>query len=72
MKIIELSRKRCDEDYNGNFKKMIEVKDGLIFDAEITQRAFNFGNGTEKDLKEYIRNNKIFCKYYDLENQKYI
>ena len=72
MKILELDKNFCRKYYNGNYKKMIEKLDGLIFDERTTRRAFSFGNGTEKDLMRYIKDNRQYCKYYDLENNAYI
>lgn len=72
MNIIELDKKFCKEDYNGNYEEMIKAKDGVIFTDEVVKSAFNFGNGTEKDLKKHIENNRCFCKYYDLDKKQFI
>ena len=48
IKVLELSLDYCKKFYNGSFDKMIEEKDGIIFDNEVIQKAFNFGNGAEK------------------------
>lgn len=72
MQVIELSKSYCNEFYNGNFNEMIEKKDGNIFDDEKIKKAFNFNNGTKKDFKSYMENNKQYCKYYDLVNRQYI
>lgn len=72
MNILELSKKYCKEYYNGNYTEMIVKKDGLLFTEEVVKRAFNFGNGTEKDLKKHIENNRCFCRYYDLDKKVFI
>lgn len=64
MLVLELSNNYCKKYYNGNFEEMIKNKDGVIYDTTI--------NITEKNLKRWMKNNKVFCKYYDLENKKYI
>jgi hypothetical protein len=51
---------------------MIKALDGVLFDDVQIKKAFNFGNGSIKDFKEYINNNKSYCKYYDLINKKYL
>lgn len=72
MKIIELSRSYCRKEYGGNFQKMIEAEDGLLFDDETIRRAFSGGRGTEKDLERYIEANRPFVRFYDIEKHKYI
>ena len=72
MEVLELSKNYCERFYNGDFDKMIKEKDGIIFDNKTIKSAFNFGKGRKKDFKRYMENNKIFCKYYDLKNKKYI
>jgi len=72
MRILELDRKYCDKEYNGKFEKMINEKDGVIFDDYTVKRAFNFGNGKTDDLKSYINDNRNYCKYYDLDNMVYV
>lgn len=72
MKIIELDRNYCREHYNGNYSKMIENEDGVIFDDNTIKLAFNFHNGTNEHLKCHIENNRQYCRYYDLENNKYV
>ena len=72
MEVLELSKNYCKKFYNGSFDKMIEEKDGIIFDNKVIKSAFNSGNGTKKDFKRYMKNNKVFCKYYDLKNKIYI
>ena len=68
MKIAEIDIDFCRKEYDGNAKRMIAAGDALIFDDERIKRAFNFGNGTEKDMRRHIENNRKFCRYYDLEN----
>lgn len=72
MKVLELSKNYCNKFYNGNYEEMIKNFDGVLYDDEIIKNTFNFGNGSEKNFNRYMKNNKVFCKYYDLINKKYI
>ena len=72
MKIIELDKRFCREEYGGNYQRMIEEEDGVIFDDERIRNAFSGGHGTGKDLMRFINDNRIFARYYDMENHKYI
>ena len=61
----------CEKDEKrggGDAKRMIAAGDALIFDEDRVKSAFNFGNGTEKDLRRYIANNRKYMRFYDLEN----
>lgn len=72
MKILELDRKEAREIYNNNYKKMISQNDGVLYDDERIKKAFNFGRGTINDLQRYINNNRQYCRYYDIEDKRYI
>lgn len=72
MKILELSKSYIRKHYNNNYDNAINALDGVLFDDERVKHAFNFGNGTVKNFIGYIKNNRQFCKYYDLENNQYI
>lgn len=70
MQILEISKKYLKDVYNGDISLCIGCKDGLVFDEKMIKNAFNFGNGTILDFKKYLNDNKKFCYYYDLENNK--
>lgn len=72
MKILELDRKQARELYNNNYKKMIAQNDGVLYDDERIKKAFNFGRGTINELQKYINNNRQYCRYYDIEDKRYI
>lgn len=72
MKIYMLDRKDCRKSYNGNFLKMIEAEQYVEFDDERIRRAFNFWNGTEKDMERFMEDNKCDFRFYDAENSRYI
>lgn len=72
MKILEIDKKYCKKYYNNDYKTCIEELDGVLYDDNIIKRTFNFGNGTVEDLKRYIECNRKYCRYYNLETQKFI
>lgn len=57
MVMYEISRKY------GDVKKAIAAGAFNIWDDERIKNAFNFGNGTIKDFKRYMDNNKQFCYF---------
>lgn len=68
--IIEVCKKGdpyLKQYYNNDPLAMVKAEDGLSWDAERIRSAFNFGHGTEKDLRRYIADNKRFCMFYDTE-----
>lgn len=72
MRILEMSRSCCRSDYAGNFSAMIAAGDGIIYDDERIRHAFNFGNGTPTDFRQYVENNRKYSRYYDLDSRAYI
>lgn len=59
--ILEISKDYLQKFYNSNLKEAIAEKDGVLWTSERIKKAFNFGNGTEKDLKKYIKTNEKYC-----------
>ena len=72
MRILELSKGYVKKFYNGDYKKMIDEFDGVLYDDENIKNAFNYGNGSFKDLMRYINDNRKHAKYYDLNKKCYI
>lgn len=72
IKILELSKDYGQKFYNGDYKKMVDKMDGVLFDDDSIKKSFNFGDGSFKYLMRYINNNRSYAKYYDLINKKYI
>ena len=72
MQIIELDRSYCRKEYGGDFAAMIQSRDGLIYDDELIRRGFRFGAGTVADFRQYVENNRKYCRYYDLTAHAYI
>lgn len=71
-RILELSIDYAKKFYNGNYKKMIDGMDGVLYDDDNIKRAFNYGNGSFKHLINYIKANRKYAKYYDLNKKRYI
>lgn len=72
IKILELSKDYAKKFYNGDYKKMIDEMDGVLYDDENIKQAFNNGNGSFKHLMNYIKANHKQAKYYDLNKKCYI
>lgn len=51
---------------DGSVEKVIENGFYIDWTPERIKNAFNFGNGTEKDLKKHIENNKCFCLFLEV------
>ena len=63
--VIEIDKRFLKEDYNNNIKKCVVAGDFLEWTPEKIKSAFNFNNGTIKDLKRYMRDNKCYCLFLD-------
>jgi hypothetical protein len=72
IRILELSKDYGKKFYNGDYKKMIDDMDGVLYDDENIKQAFNYGNGSFSDLMRYIKDNRQYAKYYDLNKKRYI
>ena len=72
MRIYALDRAYCQNRFSGNFRKMIEAGEYVEFDDNRIRRAFNFGNGTEKDMNRFMRDNNKYCRFYDAEKSVYL
>jgi hypothetical protein len=72
IKILELSKDYAKKFYNGDYKKMIDEMDGVLYDDENIKYAFNNGNGSFNHLIDYINANRKQAKYYDLNKRCYI
>ena len=51
---------------DGSIEKVIENGFYIDWTPERIKNVFNFGNGTEKDLKKHIENNKCFCLFLEV------
>lgn len=64
--IFEIGKSYVKKFYNGNLKQCIQEKDVIIWTDERIKKAFNFGNGTIKDLNRYMHDNKEFCYFVEI------
>ena len=64
--IREVYKKWVHQDYNGDINACI--KDGFYTDwtDERIKNTFSSGNGTIKDLKRYIDDNKCYCYFLEV------
>lgn len=60
---LEIGKKYLREVYNGNLDECIKKRDGVEWTEERIKRAFNYGNGTEFDLKRYIDDNSEYAYF---------
>lgn len=72
MQVLEISKRYLKRCYNGDYKSLINNRDGVLFTDGTIKNAFANGHGTYSDLYRYIESNREFCKYYDIENEKFI
>lgn len=63
--IHEYDKKYLREHYKGNKAAMRNAGDCVIWTLERIEKCFAFGHGTEKDLREYMSNNKRYCIFED-------
>ncbi len=70
MQVLEVCKKNdpyLKEHYNNDPMLMVKANDGILWDSARIRHAFNFGNGTDKDFLRFVRDNKCFCAFYDLD-----
>lgn len=64
--ILEIGKGYVNNFYNGKITDAVKEKDGILWTDERIKNAFNSGNGTIKDLKNYINNNKQFAFFVEV------
>ena len=69
MKLYEIDRKDLKK-CKGNIKQVINQGNYIVRDNNFVKNAFNFRNGTIKHMNEYMKNNSVFCVWYDVETMK--
>lgn len=62
----EFDRWLLREEYGGCISEMERAGDFIDWTQERIKKSFAFGLGTEKDLSEYIRNNRKFCIFKEV------
>lgn len=61
MKIFEVNKRYIKE--LGSIEKAIQEGYCINWDKEKIKAAFNYGDGTIKDFKNYMDNNKKICVF---------
>ncbi len=64
--ILEIGKSYINKYYNGDLKKAVKNKEGNLWTDEKIKAAFNNGNGTKKDLKRYVNDNKNYCYFVEV------
>lgn len=64
--IIEIDRQHLREHYKGNTACLKAAQDYFEWTSDRVKKCFAFGNGTEKDLREYMRNNTKYCIFEEI------
>lgn len=68
--IYEISKNILNKKYGGDSPETRQkaIDDGYFLEwtNERIKNAFNFGSGTEKDLKRYMKDNKQFCVFVEV------
>lgn len=72
MRIAEIGRDYLRKEYGGNRAAVLAAGDYLLFDDDRIRHAFNFGAGTAADMRRWMKDNKTYCIYYDLDARTYI
>lgn len=63
---LEIGKSYVKEFYSGNIDAAVKARDGLSWTLETIKAAFNFGNGTTADFKEYMQNNKKYSYFVEV------
>lgn len=66
--IREYDKKILRVKFNGNIEEATRAGYYTDWTQEMIRGAFNCGNGTEKDLKQYMQNNKQYCIFKEVKN----
>jgi hypothetical protein len=64
--ILEIGKSYINKFYSGNLNAAVKNKDGILWTDEKIKAAFNNGNGTIKDLKNHIENNKKYAHFVEV------
>lgn len=60
---LEIGKSYINKFYDGDLQRAIKQKDGIIWTDQKIKKAFNFGNGSKKDFKRYMSDNKKYCYF---------
>ena len=61
--ILEIGKSYVRDFYTGNLQECVQKRDGIDWMPERIKAAFNKRNGTEKDLKRYMEDNKKYSYF---------
>ena len=64
--ILEIGKSYINKFYNGDISGAVKGTDGILWTPERIKNAFNNGNGTKKDLKNHMNNNKKYCYFVEV------
>ena len=65
IKYAEIDR-RTLKAFNGNISEILKRKCYILRDNNFIKNAFQFGHGTMKDFKRYMKDNRIYCIWINL------
>lgn len=64
--ILEFDKRILHREYHGNIKAMQQAGEFLDWTPARIKFAFNFGQGTENHLKEYMKNNRQYAIFKEV------
>ena len=64
--VLEIGKSYVKKFYNSNLDEAIKNKDGILWTDEKIKSAFQNGDGTIKDLKNHISNNKKYAYFMEV------
>lgn len=64
--ILEIGKSYVSKVYGGNLAAVVAARDGILWTPDYIKLAFNHHNGTEKDLKRHIENNKDLAYFVEV------
>lgn len=64
--ILEIGKSYVKKYYNNDLTATVKEKDGILWTDEKIKNTFNNGNGTIKDLKNHINNNKKYAFFVNV------
>lgn len=65
MKLYEIDKSDIKRKFNDDYKKAIAAGYYIERNNNFVKNAFNFGKGGLKEIKEYMKNNKVYCVWID-------
>ena len=72
MLLYEICRRDLAQLHGGDINKAIQAGDYIPRDSDFIRAAFNNGRGTVADMNRYMRDNSIFCVWYDPKTRQLV